>query len=75
VGGILDLVAGFPESGKKYFPLGESIFPSPQHRFLTGNVESMIPAQRRIRIFGKRFMESEMGSILVEVLLKKLLNS
>ena len=40
-------------------------------RFLAGNVQYVISAQRRIRIYGKRFVESEMGSILVEVLQKK----
>ena len=35
-------------------------------RFLAGNVQYVISAQRRIRIFGKRFMESEMTSILVQ---------
>ncbi len=42
-----------------------NVFPPRGRRFLDGNVEYVISAQRRIRIFGKRFMESEMTSILV----------
>ena len=34
-------------------------------RFLNGFGENVISGQRSIRIFGKRFMESEMTSILV----------
>ena len=34
-------------------------------RFLNGFEENVISGQRSIRIFGKRFMESEMTSILV----------
>ena len=34
-------------------------------RFLDGFEENVISGQRSIRIFGKRFMESEMTSILV----------
>ena len=35
-------------------------------RFLNGFEENVISGQRSIRIFGKRFMESEMTSILVQ---------
>ena len=35
-------------------------------RFLNGFEENVISGQRSIRIFGKRFMESEMASILVQ---------
>ena len=35
-------------------------------RFLDGFEENVISGQRSIRIFGKRFMESEMTSILVQ---------
>ena len=47
------------------------VFESIPDRFLNGFDENVISGQRSIRIFGKRFMESEMASILVEVLLKK----
>ena len=36
-------------------------------RFFEGFEENVISGQRSIRIFGKRFMESEMTSILVKV--------
>ena len=35
-------------------------------RFFDGFEENVISGQRSIRIFGKRFMESEMTSILVQ---------
>ena len=35
-------------------------------RFLDGFEENVISGQRSIRIFGKRLMESEMTSILVQ---------
>ena len=35
-------------------------------RFLDGFEENLISGQRIIRIFGKRFMESEMTSVLVQ---------
>jgi hypothetical protein len=38
---------------------------STHDRFLDGFEENLISGQRSIRIFGKRFMESEMTSILV----------
>ena len=41
-------------------------FPSREPRFLDGNEQYVISAQRSIRNFGKRFMESEMTSILVQ---------
>ena len=47
-------------------------------RFLNGFEENVISGQRSIRIFGKRFMESEMTSILVQGVgpeQEKLLNS
>ena len=50
---------------KKYSPKIPNVFQPRGRRFLDGNVEYVIPAQRRIRFFGKRFMESEMTSILV----------
>ena len=40
-------------------------------RFLDGFEENVISGPRSIRIFGKRFMESEMTSILVKVLLSR----
>ena len=51
----------------KKVPQSSNVLPARGPRFLAPNVEGVIPAQRRIRIFGKRFMESEMGSILVKV--------
>ena len=41
-------------------------FRSTHDRFLDGFEENVISGQRSIRIFGKRFMESEMTSILVQ---------
>ena len=64
--------SGTPESrypafvGKKCFPNVSPPFPHRGRRFLNGNEQYVISAQRRIRIFGKRFMESEMTSILVQ---------
>ena len=70
MGALLNLVrvvAKCAVSTKKYSPKIPNVFQPRGRRFLDGNVEYVIPAQRRIRIFGKRFMESEMGSILVKV--------
>ena len=53
-------------------------FESIPDRFLNGFEENVISGQRSIRIFGKRFMESEMTSILVQGVgpeQEKLLNS
>ena len=41
-------------------------FRSTHDRFLDGFEENLISGQRSIRIFGKRFMESEMTRILVQ---------
>ena len=68
-----DSGSGLPQSQnflrvrKKYFPLRESIFPTPQHRFLAGKEEYVIPAQRSIRIFEKRFIHHGEILLLVEV--------
>ena len=68
MGALLDLVLECAFSSKKKVPQSSNVLPARGPRFLAPNVEGVIPAQRRIRIFGKRFMESEMGSILVKVL-------
>ena len=47
-------------------PGGNPPLPASGDRFLNGFEESVISGQRSIRIFGKRFMESEMTSILVQ---------
>ena len=62
-----------------YFFPGCTFFPSKfLVRFLNGFEENVISGQRSIRIFGKRFMESEMTIILVQGVgpeQEKLLNS
>ena len=70
MGALLNLVrvvAKCAFSSKKKVPQSSNVLPARGPRFLAPNVEGVIPAQRRIRIFGKRFMESEMASILVKV--------
>ena len=50
-----------------FFPPRCTFFPSKfLVRFLNGFEENVISGQRSIRIFGKRFMESEMTIILVQ---------
>jgi hypothetical protein len=48
-------------------PAGTRLVPTPWDPFSAGNVQSVVSASLSIRIFGKRFMESEMASILVKV--------
>ena len=52
---------------KKKVPEKSKTFPARELRSLDGNGQYVMSAQRSIRNFGKRFMESEMTSILVKV--------
>ena len=62
------------ETGPEYCSECEKIYPvrisswfwATGDRFLDEFEENVISGQRSIRIFGKRFMESEMASILVQ---------
>ena len=71
MGAILDLGPGLNESAKKMFPdcfhmVSTPRAPFSRRKWIVRDLSSTI-AQRRIRIFGKRFMESEMAVILVKV--------
>ena len=67
MGAILEMVLKSAVSRENKIPTNSRQAPTSWRRFLDGFEENVISAMLRIRIFGKRFMESEMTSILVKV--------